>query len=92
LKTDTTVFIMLTTSSKNLEHWDNAYLRHPWSESPPKVNHLFIGLLTTFLKISCKSIQKFLHKVANIQTNRQWQLHILLDGGKYIIGKFVLLH
>jgi len=31
------------------------------------------------LKISCKSIQKFLHNVANEQTDKE--LHILLGGG-----------
>jgi len=34
------------------------------------------------LKISCKSIWKFLRKVANRQTNKQRQLRILLGGGK----------
>jgi len=37
------------------------------------------------LKISCKSVPKFLHKVANKQTNRetdrQQRKHILLGGG-----------
>jgi len=32
-------------------------------------------------KISCKSVQKFLHKVANRQTDKQRRLHILLGGG-----------
>jgi len=34
-----------------------------------------------FLKISCKSIQKFLCKVANRQIHKQRRLHILLGGG-----------
>jgi len=34
------------------------------------------------LKFSCKSVQKFLHKVANRQTDKQRRLHILLGGGK----------
>jgi len=33
------------------------------------------------LKVSCKSVQTFLRKVANGQTNRQRRLHILLGGG-----------
>jgi len=37
---------------------------------PPKFNYLFIGPLPTFLKISCKSVQKFLRKVANTQKNK----------------------
>jgi len=40
----------------------------PWSGSPPKFNDSFIGLLPTFPKISCKSIPKFLCKVAIRQT------------------------
>ena len=34
------------------------------------------------LNISCKSVQKFLHKVANRQTDRQQvrRLHVLLGG------------
>jgi len=39
------------------------------------------------LKISCKSVQKFLCKVANrhtnTQTNKQWRLHILLGEDNY---------
>jgi len=35
------------------------------------------------LKISCKSVQKFLCKVANRQINKQRRLHILLGGGNY---------
>jgi len=38
----------------------------PWSGSPPKFNRLSIGP-----KTSCKSVRKFLHKVANKQTNIQ---------------------
>jgi len=40
-----------------------------------------------FLKISCKSVQKFLHKVPNRQTNRQRQLHILPGRGKTKVPK-----
>ena len=37
-----------------------------------------------FLKISCKSVWKFLRKVANRQTDKQTRrLHILLGGGNY---------
>jgi len=37
------------------------------------------------LKIACKSVRKFLRKVANRQTeNKQRRLHILLGGGKYL--------
>jgi len=32
------------------------------------------------LKISCKTVQQSLHKVANRQTNKQRQLHILFGG------------
>ena len=34
------------------------------------------------LQISCKSVHKFLRKVANRQTNKQRWLYILLGGGK----------
>jgi len=34
------------------------------------------------LKISCKSVRKFLRKVANRQTDKQRRKHILLDRGK----------
>ena len=46
--------------------------------SPPTFNHLFIGPYgQSSLKISCKSVWKFLHKVANKQTVK----HNLLGGG-----------
>jgi len=51
------------------------------SGSPPKFNHLFIGPLLTFLNISCKSIRKFLHKVANRQIDKCRRKHNLLGGG-----------
>ena len=35
-----------------------------------------------FLKISCKSVQTLLHKVANKQTDKQRRKHNLLRGGK----------
>jgi len=38
-----------------------------WFGSPPKFNNLFIGQPS--VKISCKSVQKFLRKVANRQTD-----------------------
>ena len=41
----------------------------PWSGSPPKFNNLLIGHCQPSLKISCKSIWKFLRKVANRQTD-----------------------
>ena len=78
----------------NYKHQDSAYLRQgtsyqcrdpdpdPRSGSPPKFNHLFIGSLPTYLKISCKSVLKFLRKVANRQTDKQRRLHILLGRGK----------
>jgi len=51
-----------------------------------KLNHLFIGLLPTFLKISRKSVWKLLSKVANRetdrQTNKQRRKHNLLGEGK----------
>jgi len=34
--------------------------------------------LPTFLKIACKSVPKFLRKVANGQTNKQRRLHTSL--------------
>jgi len=34
------------------------------------------------MKISCKSVWTFLHQVANRQTNKQRQKHILLSGRK----------
>ena len=40
-----------------------------WSESPPKFNHLFTGHFQPSLKISCKSVPKFLRK--NLPTDRQ---------------------
>jgi len=51
--------------------------------SPPKFKHLFIGSCQPFLKLSCKSVQKFLRKVAitNRHTDKQQRKHILLGGG-----------
>ena len=37
------------------------------------------GPLPIFLKISCKSVWKLLHKVAKRQTDKQWWKHNLLD-------------
>jgi len=53
---------------------------------PDRHQNLIICLLAhcqPFLKISCKSVQKFLRKVANRQTDKQRRLHklILLGGG-----------
>jgi len=36
------------------------------------------------LKISCKSVWKFLHKVASRQTDKQWWKHNLLGGGNEV--------
>ena len=62
--------------------WKTIPVSRWWSGSPPKFNHLFIGPLPTFPKISCKSIHKFLCKVANRQTDKQRWKHNLLGGGK----------
>jgi len=35
------------------------------------------------VKISCKSVQNFLRKVASRQTNEERQFHFLLGGDKY---------
>jgi len=43
----------------------------PWSGSPPKFNHFFTGHCQPSVKISCKSVSTFLHKLANRQTDRQ---------------------
>ena len=51
------------------------------SWSPPKFNHLFTGHCQPFPKILCKSVRKFLRKVANRQTDKQRRLHILHGGG-----------
>ena len=62
-----------------------------WTRLPPKFNHLFIGPLLTPLKISCKSVRKFLRKVANRQTNNDAYISslaevlILSDPAKYFI-------
>ena len=43
------------------------------------------------LKNACKSVWKFLRKVANRQTNwqtnKQWRLHILVGGGNHLLLK-----
>jgi len=59
-----------------------------WSGSvirlPPKFNHLFIARCQPSMKISCKSVPKFLCKVADRQTDEQRRLHILLGGSNNI--------
>jgi len=53
---------------------------------PDRHQNLIICLLAyyqPFLKISCKSVRKFLRKVANRQTDKQRRKHHLLGGGKY---------
>jgi len=59
-----------------------------WIRDPDCYQNLTICSLAhcqPSLKISCKSIEHFLLKVANRQTNKQpntqWRLHILLGGG-----------
>jgi len=42
-----------------------------WSGSPPKFNHCSLAHCQPSLKISCKSIQKVLRKIANKQSYRQ---------------------
>jgi len=42
-----------------------------WPGVPLKFNHLFVGALPTFPENSCKSVWKFLCKIANKLTNRQ---------------------
>ena len=58
-----------------------------WSESPPKFNHLFTGHFQPSLKISCKSVPKFLRKnlPTDRQTDRQWRKHNFLGGGKRML-------
>jgi len=66
---------------------------YQWSGSPPKFYHLFTGYFQPSLKISCKSVRKFLHKVANRQTDRQTdryldkqrRKHNFLGGGKRML-------
>jgi len=92
------------------KHWDSAYLRQgttyqcrdtnsdlypdPWSGSPPKFNLLLIGQPS--LKISCKSVQKFLRKVANRQTDKQrrqqrlpWRRYLHISNGcRSLVGLY----
>jgi len=59
-----------------------------WSRSPSKFSRLFTGPLRTFTVTSCKSVWKFLRKVANRQadrqTDQQWRKHYLLGGGNHV--------
>jgi len=52
-----------------------------WSVSPPKFDHLFLAHCQPCLKISCKSVWKFLRKVANRQTTAKtyppWRRQLL---------------
>ena len=41
-----------------------------------------------FLKMSCKSVQKFLRKVANEQRDKQRRLHNLLGGGNETLSRY----
>jgi len=50
-----------------------------WSGSPPKLNHLFTGHCQPSLKILCKSVWKFLHKVPNGQTNNDNYISSLVE-------------
>jgi len=79
-------------NKSNYKHWDSAYLRQGTSyqcrdtiRDPDRQQNLIIFSLAhcqPSLTISCKSVRKFLRKVANGQTATQTtRLHILLDGG-----------
>jgi len=50
-----------------------------------------LGHRQTSLKISCKSVLKFLCKVANRQTDKQRRKHNLLGGGRnqFIFGRLI---
>jgi len=82
----------------NYKHWDSAYLRQGTSyqcrdTDPDRHQNLIICSLAycqLYLKISCKSVLKFLRKVASRQTDKQRRLHILLGGGKNILTTVTL--
>jgi len=62
-----------------------------WIHDPDRHQNLDICSLARCqpsLKISCKSVHKFLRKVANRQTDKRRRLHILLGGGSnsYYLG------
>jgi len=64
--------LCLLTTFRISQHWrtrKTISVSRRWPRSPAKCNHLFTGSLQPSLKISRKSVRKFLRKVANRQTN-----------------------